>query len=331
MRTRRLLAAGLLVCCGGCNLPGSTTTRPANNGPLQRGEQALVAKNYAVALVEFREAVRLNPQLAEAHTKLGLAYKESGQLEDAAGSLENALRLDARDFSAAFNLGEVYRLLNRVAQALRAYALAVRISPDDFDARFRLAAAYHESGEHEKALAEYEAAVKLNPKDAHAWSNLGALQDTIGQPYKAITAYRKSLECNQDQPVVLVNLATVYLNQERFATARKTLEAAVRQGAGLSIAWERLGYCNWREQRLDEALENYRKAVSLSDTNARAYAGLGVVRMTQYLGDAAKVAFRDEAIEAWHRSLELDPSQTKLRDLIEKYRVKSQSPMISTE
>lgn len=323
-------AAVLLLSAAGCNLPGPAS-RPVRTGPMQRGEQAMAAKNYSAALVEFKEAVRLNPQLAEAHTKLGIAYKETGQLEDAAGSLENALRIDARDFTAAFNLGEVYRLLNRMAQAIRAYALAARINPEDFDARFRLASAYHESGDHEKALAEYEAAVRLNARDAHAWSNLGALYDTMGQPYKAISAYRKSLECNQDQPVVLVNLATVYLNQERFATARKTLEAAVRQGPTLSIAWERLGYCNWREQRMEESLENYRKAISLSDTNARAYAGLGVVRMTQFLAEPGRVAWRDEAIEAWHRSLELDASQTKLRELIDKYRPKGQSPTISTE
>ena len=44
--------------------------------------------------------------------------------------------------------------------------------------------------------------------------------------------------------------------------------------------------------------------------------------MTQYLLDPVLVGTRDEAVEAWHRSLELDPNQPKLRELIEKYRVR---------
>ena len=51
--------------------------------------------------------------------------------------------------------------------------------------------------------------------------------------------------------------------------------------------------------------------------------------MTQYLDDPAKVNYRDEAVESWHISLELDPNQAKLRELVEKYRPKSEPPALS--
>ena len=113
--------------------------------------------------------------------------------------------------------------------------------------------------------------------------------------------------------------------------AARTLEVALQMAPKLSVAHERLGYCNWREQKLDAAAESYQEAVELNVKNARAHAGYGVVRMTQYLNEPTLVAYRDEAVESWHRSLEIEPNQPRLRTLIEKYRVKSAKPLLSLD
>ena len=325
--TRRMPAiVCLLLLCGGCAL-----NQELARVHLEQGDAALARQDLDVALAEFQEAVELNPEFAEGHTKLGLVYKQSGDLQKAAEVLEDAVRLDPFHFLSMFELGEVYRLLDRMTQAIRAYVLACKLDPDDFDSRFRLATCYHRNGDFEQAIEAYETALKIDAGNAYAWSNLGAVFDARGTPYEAIRSYKRSLECDTQQPVVLVNLATVYLNQERWTTARRTLEATLQMAPNLSVAHERLGYCNWREQKLDEAAESYGQAVELNVKNARAHAGYGVVRMTQYLNEPALVAYREEAIESWHRSLELDSDQPKLRSLIEKYRVKTPKPILSLE
>jgi len=43
--------------------------------------------------------------------------------------------------------------------------------------------------------------------------------------------------------------------------------------------------------------------------------------MAMYLQDGSKPEFRQAAIEHWHRSLEIQPDQPKIRNLIAKYRV----------
>ncbi len=315
-----------LLATGGCAIQHAAAKQR-----LARGDAALAQHKLDVALAEFQEAVRLNPELAEGHRKLGEAYKEAGKLEKAADSLETAVALDPRDAIAMFDLGEVYRLLDRMAQAIRAYAATCALEPENFEPRFRLATAYHETGELEQAVVEYQQALKLRPRDAQAWSNLGAAYDALGRRYEAIHAYKQSLECDTKQPVVLVNLATVYIHQDRFGPARRVLETAIKQDPNLSVAHERLGYCNWREQHYDEAIENYRKAITLDKENASAQAGLGVVLMTQYLLQPTETSRRDEAIEAWHRSLEIDPDQPRLRALVEKYRVRPSEPLLTAD
>ena len=325
----RICLFGMLL--GLSVLVGCSAGREQARSHLHRGDSALALKNFDAALSEFQQAVRLDPNFADAHQKLGVAYKEAGDLNRAAESLEQATRLDPFSFTSIFELGEVYRMLDRVTQAIRAYTVACELSPRSFESRFRLASCYHQTGDLDRAIQEYKSAIKLEPRSAFAWSNLGAVYDARGEYYDAIRAYKLSLECKTQHPVVLVNLATAYLNQERWATARQTLQAAVRMDASLSIAHERLGYCFWREQNLDEAAQSYLRAMSLDNRNAAAFAGYGVVRMTQYLADPQNDAYLTEAVEAWHHSLEIQPDQPKLRALLEKYRPKRGRPSVEFE
>ncbi len=64
---------------------------------------------------------------------------------------------------------------------------------------------------------------------------------------------------------------------------------------------------------------------------AAAQAGYGVVRISQYLNDPQRSVFLDEAIEAWHSSLEIRPNQPKLRALLEKYRPKRTAGSVPQE
>ena len=50
-----------------------------------------------------------------------------------------------------------------------------------------------------------------------------------------------------------------------------------------------------------------------------AHAGLGAVKMAMHLTDTARPELKLQAIEHWHKSLELAPEQPKIRALVEKY------------
>jgi len=299
---------------------------------VNQGQRALEKHDLDAALAEFQEAVKLDPQFAEAHFQLGLVQKQKGDLPEAAESLQEAVRLDPTKVEPIFQLGEVYRLLKKTTQAIRAYAMACDLDPRNFELWCRLATCYHQSGDLEKAVEAYQEAIGIQPKNAFVYSNLGAALESQGRMYEAIKAYKQSLECEgADQAVVLVNLATVYLNQDRWRTAHLALNKAIDINPNLSSAHERLGYCLWRQGIYPLAAQQYEKAIQLDPHNAAARAGYGVVLMTQYLETPDDVTLRDRAVETWHISLELNPEQPKLRELVEKYRPKSPEPTVTLD
>jgi cytochrome c-type biogenesis protein CcmH/NrfG len=86
-----------------------------------------------------------------------------------------------------------------------------------------------------------------------------------------------------------------------------------------SSPWEQMGSCHYRLAGYDEAQQAFRKAVAIDSRSAKAHRGLGVVLMTRYLLNQQDVSLRDDALAAWHASLEIDPDQPDLRDFVKKY------------
>ena len=100
-------------------------------------------------------------------------------------------------------------------------------------------------------------------------------------------------------------------------TFKKTLELEPDS----AVACERLGYCYYRQNKLEEAHKLYLKSLEHDEKSATSHAGLGVVLMTMYLKDTSKMDLRAEAIKHWYRSLELDSNQPRIVKLIEKYKM----------
>jgi tetratricopeptide (TPR) repeat protein len=156
--------------------------------------------------------------------------------------------------------------------------------------------------------------------------NLGVALDAQGKYYEAIRAYRAALERDSSQPLVLVNLARTYMNQDRLKMARHALEQAIRMDPQLAAGHEALGYCLFRDRDFDGAEAAYRTALEYDQRLPRAHAGLGSIHMLKYLDDRTQTDQQEQALEHWHRSLELDPDQPRIRHLIAKYTVKPDDP-----
>jgi len=95
------------------------------------GSRLLGERRYAEALVEFREAARLQPRAARAYLGIGSALAAQGLRDEAIASYQHAVELEPSDPTAQMNLGIVYlsepRDPAKVIEHFRAY---LRLVPD---------------------------------------------------------------------------------------------------------------------------------------------------------------------------------------------------------
>lgn len=332
---RATVLAAILACGAGCDIV-------AKQYALEHyvhGQILADQGNTDAALKELAKAVRVCPKLAIAHAAMGDIHRKRGDFELARGNYENACKADPYSFRPHYNLGVTYQMLSQAAkafakveqylrQAVRVYLRAVAIEPDDFEANLNLSACYFQLGQYDMAEYFCLAAIKINSRSPQARSNLGVIYDSQDRLYDAIREYKASLELEINQPKLLLNLGSTYMRQDRYKTAIATFKIAAKQDPNLAAAYEQMGACFFHLRYFEKALEVYEKATAVDGSSATAYRGMGAAMMGQYVLDHNKVDLRDKALAAWHRSLELEPNQKDLIELLEKYRPRQDKPKL---
>lgn len=96
-----------------------------NLGYLQLADPA----RNAEAMENFRQALRLRPDYAEAHGNLGLALTQSGRPAEAVPHLQASLRLKPGPYQAYNNLGIALATSGRPVEALAAFRQAAALNP----------------------------------------------------------------------------------------------------------------------------------------------------------------------------------------------------------
>jgi len=104
------------------------------------GGSRLVGGDLAAAEQAFRQAVALSPELKEAHYNLGISLQRQGRAEEALAAYRDALAIDPRYAKALLNLANQLHRLERWDEALAAYQRLADVKPDSAEAAHMTAA-----------------------------------------------------------------------------------------------------------------------------------------------------------------------------------------------
>jgi len=203
-----------------------------------------------LAIGMFKEAVRVDPKFARAHSALGRCYIHHAQgyggeeyYTLAEGALNRAIELDP-DLSGA-RLQMVYIQLHRGEkdEALATLADVRRETPNDPTVFIIAAMLYRLNGLYEKALRQYDRLVELNPRDlVMASFNRARIYNYQHEYTKAETELNQARAIEPEHPLVRTFLAITYYNQGRIEEAQTIVDEILAQHShfeGLQVlrAW----------------------------------------------------------------------------------------------
>jgi tetratricopeptide (TPR) repeat protein len=86
----------------------------------------------------YKQAIRIDPDYAEAHSNLGLAYGESGRYEEAIESFRQTIRIDPDDAKTHACLGAIYFLRKDRGSALEEYKILKELDTEMANELFNL-------------------------------------------------------------------------------------------------------------------------------------------------------------------------------------------------
>lgn len=164
---------------------------------LEKGKQLYRDDQDAEAVLAFMEAVRLDPDLAEAHFRLALGYESLGKREEAetqykkaADTYKQYLEENDNDAEAHYNLGQIYANLGNYSEAIRRYRDATELKDDDPDIYYDLGVAYTKLAQYDAAAAAFKKSLEIDPEFYRAQDGLDEAKEGI----KRIRAGRKHQE-----------------------------------------------------------------------------------------------------------------------------------------
>ena len=194
------------------------------------------------AVENYRKALALKLDFAEAHCNLGLVLKDQGKLNEAIESCRRVLALKP-DFAEAYcNLGLMLKDQGKLNEAVESCRQALVLKPDFAEACNTLGSALKDLGKLDAAIACYRQALKLKPDLVEGLSNLGHSLREQGHPEAAVESFDKALSLKPDDVEAHIGLAGVHQDTGQFATAKMHLDRALALKPDHPRAWADLSF-----------------------------------------------------------------------------------------
>jgi tetratricopeptide (TPR) repeat protein len=175
------------------------------------GEIFAAESRFDLAANKFQTAITLAGENADAslYYKLGVSYHLIKRLEHAEVALKQAMAKDPTLTETHIALGNLFFDLNRFTEAVEQFEIAYRQYPD-ISNQYNLANAYAEAGYDKKAVETYEKLLLNQADHKRAWNNLGNVFLNKKEYEKAIACYEKSLKVDPQFATPLHNLGDIY-------------------------------------------------------------------------------------------------------------------------
>jgi predicted CXXCH cytochrome family protein len=131
------------------------------------------SEDVAQAEGAYREAIRLQPDYAQARTNLAILLFQRNRVEEAGYQFEYALRLRPDYALGHFNYGLMLWKTGNISEARRQMEATIRVNPNHGEAHQVLGKLAELSGDPEVAFREYSEAVRSDPQLREAQLGLG--------------------------------------------------------------------------------------------------------------------------------------------------------------
>jgi len=138
--------------------------------------RALIEKGqYAQAVQQLQEALRLDPTASHAFNTLGLALWKQNLLDQAISPLQQAIALSSGWTYPRNTLGLIYTEQRRYQEAIQTFQSSIELNNEDSMAYHCLGQLLLFLGRLEEAESQLLQAIEMNPGNAYAYETLGKL------------------------------------------------------------------------------------------------------------------------------------------------------------
>jgi tetratricopeptide (TPR) repeat protein len=187
----------------------------------------IARRPWASIALAFAVACGAEQSRLEAHLERASAYREEGRYTEAVLEYKNALQIDPNRAAAHYGLARSYRGLNQVSDTLWELQETARLDPGHLQARIELAELLRVTGDLEQALQRADEAIALAADDASARLLRAQALDALERSDEALAAYEGALELDSELLPALLFMANFHAGRGEWSEAEALLRRLV--------------------------------------------------------------------------------------------------------
>jgi uncharacterized protein (TIGR02996 family) len=310
LRSALVLVTAIYLGIAGC---GGAQSRYASH--MSKGEDFFTTDNFEKARIEFRNALQILPNDAQARYMYGRSMESLGKVREAAGMYQGAIDSDTNHAGARAALGRVFVFAGAPQKALELVEPAIAKNPNDAELLTVRAAARSQLNQPEAALVDAEQAVKLAPANENAVALLASIYRQGNDAPRAVALLRTTLEKVPAATELRQVLSLLYLSLGDKTGAETEMRRLIEQKPDDARARYSLAIFLAGEKRVDDADAVLKAAIAAmpdSDDAKLVYADFLGVQREPALGIAALEGFIHEAPDNYDLRLGLGALQQRM-------------------
>jgi tetratricopeptide (TPR) repeat protein len=240
------------------------------------------------AVDTLQAALKNEPDNGVAHYQLGIAFDQVGNIAQAESEWRDAVRIAPNLVEAQRALASVALSRNDMAALDQSATQVVALQPTSPDGYALLAVSAMNQKQYAKAEQLVQKAVEVAPKSAVGYIQLGNLKFLQKQFPDAEKAYQQALENDPASADALSGLMNIYISQKQVDKAIAVANAQITKAPNSSPFYDLLGTLLFNNKKdLNGAEAALKKSADLDKSNSDALVKLGQVQIAKGSVDQA--------------------------------------------
>jgi tetratricopeptide (TPR) repeat protein len=220
--------------------------------------------NLEEAIKDYREIIKLNPELPAAYNNLGRLYYRHGQFPEAIESLKLACQFAPKLASPRALIGFVYFEMGDFENAQKELKIASQLNPADRNSKLFLARSMIELNDRKGALKMLEALQQEDPNDVEVLYTLGTLYSSLAE-----TTMARIQTVDPDSYLIEVLLGQYAQVKGVYRDAAEHFKRAIERASNLSDLYYRYAHALWAGGETELAVQQYRRALEIDPYDYR--------------------------------------------------------------
>jgi len=295
--------AAVAVLIGAC-----TTPEKAKALHVAHGQALLKDKKFQEAALEFRSALQIDEQLADAHWGLAQVYEGLQRYQEAFEEMKTTAELDQNNLDVRVKLGNYYLMGSQqsaagVSEAERLAKEILQKNPNHIEGHILMGSVLFAQDHKNEALAELNRAIEIDPKRVESYLSLARFFASMKDLAKADATFQRAISVNGSSAMAYYEYGKFLVQTNRADDAEKEFQLGVQVEPNNRDARFVLASFYLVNKRYAKAEDAYKALAELDKDKPEGRSVLG-----DYYGATGRL---DEAIAIYREVLTKSPDYTQ--------------------